>query len=234
EPPRQRSARHEVLGDRLAGTAGVVDPDRRGEDEVGDDDQPVRGVQGHGRGSVRASTTRSATKGRTFRIFVFARVGWTRLVSRMTNRSRSGSSQIDVPVNPVCPKACAKSLVPALECSEGVSQPRAREEPGGKSWRRVNCSTKDGGRRRRSEEDGDCLPRLPPTSSDLLRPSLTSSNHSANRAKSPAVLNNPACPEIPPKRPVFSSCTSPRIMRCRNTVSISVGAMRSRHSAGGK
>jgi len=50
---------------------------------------------------VRASTTRSATRRRTCRIFVLARVGFTRLDSRMMKRSRSGSIQIDVPVYPV-------------------------------------------------------------------------------------------------------------------------------------
>ena len=35
---------------------------------------------------------------------VFARVGCTRLVRRMTHMSSSGSIQMEVPVKPVCPK----------------------------------------------------------------------------------------------------------------------------------
>src|SRR5438270_40690 len=49
-------------------------------------------------GCVSASTTRSATCERTRRIALLARVGLTRFVSRMMNKSRSGSIQIDVPV----------------------------------------------------------------------------------------------------------------------------------------
>ena len=69
---------------------------------------------------------------------LFSRVGFTRFVSRIMKRSFSGSIQIDVPVKPVCPNVWAPSFVPALEFSDGVSQPNARDEPFGTSWRRVN------------------------------------------------------------------------------------------------
>src|SRR5262245_59574788 len=80
-----------------------------------------------------ASATRSATVARTCRIFVFARVGFTRLLRRITYRSLSGSIQIDVPVYPVWPNERRESFAPALEYpeSDGVSQPSARVEPGG-------------------------------------------------------------------------------------------------------
>src|SRR5438045_382918 len=87
---------------------------------------------------LSASLTRSATRRRTCRILVLARVGFTRLVSRIMKRSRSGSNQMDVPVKPVCPNASGPIFVPALERSEGVSHPNARLDPGGMFWRRVN------------------------------------------------------------------------------------------------
>src|SRR5207302_1215176 len=70
---------------------------------------------GWGPVAARAPTTRSATCDRTCRIIVLARVGLTRFVSRMMNRSRSGSSHSDVPVKPVWPNARRDSRVPALE-----------------------------------------------------------------------------------------------------------------------
>ena len=45
-----------------------------------------------------ASMMASCSAGRTSRMLSFARVGWTRFVSKTTQRSSSGSSQIDVPV----------------------------------------------------------------------------------------------------------------------------------------
>ena len=57
-------------------------------------------------------------------IFVFSRVGFTRLVSRMTNSRAAGSIQIDVPVKPVWPKARAHiAMRPAELLPVGVSQP---------------------------------------------------------------------------------------------------------------
>ena len=58
----------------------------------------------------------------------FWRVGFTRFVNRMTNRSREGSTQIDVPVNPVCPNAGRVSRCPAEFVPLGVSHPSARFE----------------------------------------------------------------------------------------------------------
>ena len=62
-------------------------------------------------------TTASATARRTSRMALFSRVGCTRLVSRMTNRLRSGSIHIDVPVNPVWPKERGPNSDPAEEFS---------------------------------------------------------------------------------------------------------------------
>ncbi len=68
-----------------------------------------------GPGTARARTTASAIAGRASRICLFSRVGWTRLVSRMTNSSRAGSIQIEVPVKPVWPKEAAEKKAPAEE-----------------------------------------------------------------------------------------------------------------------
>src|SRR3954466_785412 len=68
-----------------------------------------------------------------------ARVGFTRLVSNTTNSPRSGSTQMLVPVNPVCPNDRGEKYTPALECSLGVSQPSARLEAG--DWRAVQRAT---------------------------------------------------------------------------------------------
>src|SRR2546422_7343787 len=38
----------------------------------------------------------------------------------------------------------------------------------------------------------------------------------AKRDRSGALENSPAFPETPPRRAALSSCTSPRIQRCRN------------------
>src|SRR6267154_3973134 len=112
-------------------------------------------------------------------------------------RPRSGSIQMDVPVKPVCPNALGPIFVPALEFSDGVSQPRAREEPGGMFCRCVNKSTV-------------LLPISRHAAGGpqyLSGPSiLTKSNDAANLARSGAVLNSPACPETPPNLPAFSSC----------------------------
>src|SRR5512135_364224 len=84
---------------------------------------------------LAASSARSATRRRTSRMRSLFRVGYTRLVRRMTNRSWSGSTQMDVPVKPVCPNAWAERRSPALEFSLGVSQPSARLEKPGRSTR---------------------------------------------------------------------------------------------------
>src|SRR5204863_331607 len=56
----------------------------------------------------------------------------------------------------------------------------------------------------------------------------------AKRDRSRALENSPACPETPPSRPAFSSCTSPRSIRWRKLVSFSVGAIRARQRSGGR
>src|SRR5713101_8968523 len=55
-----------------------------------------------------ACITASCSAGRTCWILAFSRVGCTRFVSSTTKSCRSGSIQIEVPVNPVCPKLCAE------------------------------------------------------------------------------------------------------------------------------
>ena len=126
-----------------------------------------------------------------------ARVGLTRFVSRMMNRSRSGSSQIDVPVKPVWPNARRDSRVPALEYpeSEGVSQPSARVEPGTTCWRRVNSAIV-------SARISCSVSQAPPFSSSA-----------AKRDRSRAFENSPALPDTPPSRAALSSWTSPTSRR---------------------
>ena len=59
----------------------------------------------------------------------------TRFISSTTNRPRSGSIQMDVPVKPVCPKLRGEKKRPALDCGAGVSQPSARLDAGSLSRR---------------------------------------------------------------------------------------------------
>src|SRR5206468_8424349 len=99
----------------------------------------------------------------------------------MMKRLRSGSNQMDVPVKPVCPNAFGPIFVPALELSDGVSQPRAREELGGIPCRCVNSRA---------------------CSESIV---LSRNNHVANLDKSGALLNNPAWPDTPPSSAAFSS-----------------------------
>ena len=78
--------------------------------------------------------------GRTWRICSLARVGFTRLVSKMTKRSRSGSIQSDVPVKPVWPKLSGEKYLPAEEIGGvGTSQPNVLAELP-TAWRAVNFS----------------------------------------------------------------------------------------------
>ena len=58
-------------------------------------------------------TTASWSIGLTFAIFMFARVGWTLFVRKITASDRSGSTQMDVPVNPVWPNDEAEKRSPA-------------------------------------------------------------------------------------------------------------------------
>ena len=69
-------------------------------------------------------------------------VGWTRLVSRMTWRSRSRSIQTEVPVKPRWPTVFGEKLVPALEpLGDGVSQPSAHVDPATRRSRVQNSRT---------------------------------------------------------------------------------------------
>ena len=116
QPPRHLAPGEEVFLEALAASFREDEADDGRQREVADDDGPVdrgdvhRGVEGEGDGeeTVDRSSTRTTTSAsvvRTAPIRRFWRVGLTRFVNRMTNRSREGSTQIDVPVNPVCPKA---------------------------------------------------------------------------------------------------------------------------------
>ena len=110
--------------------------------ETGLNDRPQE-ENGRRHRRPRAPTTASATSARTWRMPSFSRVGCTRFVSRMTKSRRSGSIQSEVPVKPVWPKDRSERSEPADEYPgspgrelrgpeplHGVSQPRARVEPG--------------------------------------------------------------------------------------------------------
>src|SRR6185312_9879803 len=111
-----------------------------GDDEVRGDERPIEQRQLHGAAPVPAAdggvgpcpsiteTTASASCTRTGPRRGLSRVGSTRLVSRMTKRSRAGSIQIEVPVNPVWPNARCDSRWPAELFPLGTSHPRARLE----------------------------------------------------------------------------------------------------------
>src|SRR5213596_18601 len=98
----------EAAATRHAAWTGA--PGAGGARRVRDLPRPVAARLGYC-GGVSASLTRSATRRRTCRILVLARVGLTRLVSRTMKRSRSGSNQTDVPVKPVCPNASGPIFV---------------------------------------------------------------------------------------------------------------------------
>ena len=88
----------------------------------------------------RDSKIASWRAGRTWRILLFSRVGFTRLVSRMTKSSRSGSIQSDVPVNPCGRNCAARKYWPGDGgMRRGTSQPSARAESP-IAWRAVNSS----------------------------------------------------------------------------------------------
>src|SRR5216683_6004065 len=154
----------------------------------------------------RACTTASCSAGRTCWIFVFSRVGCTRFVSSTTKSCRSGSIQIEVPVNPVCPKLCAEKYCPLDPPSVGTAHPSVRVPPES-CCGVVNCAIVARFRIR-------WCAYTPPFSSIWQ-----------NAARSGAVLKSPAWPETPPMANAFSSCTSPCTSRCRKLLSISVGAI---------
>src|SRR5204862_161277 len=115
---------------------------------------------------------------------------------RRTRPARAGWGPIAARAPDVQPSTDGlANLVDWVAGWSGVSQPSARLEPGGRSWRRVNSATV-------SARTSYTLSHAPPFSS-----------MAAKRAKSSALENNPACPETPSRRPAFSSCTSPRSRR---------------------
>src|SRR6185437_5869090 len=131
---RHLSPGQEVLLEALATSFREDEADECRQREIADDDGPVdrgdvhRGEEGDGEvGTARSytRTTASASVVRTPPIRRFWRVGLTRFVNKMTNRSREGSTQIDVPVNPVCPKAGRVMRCPAEFVPLGVSHPSA-------------------------------------------------------------------------------------------------------------
>ena len=120
--------------------------------------------------------------------------GCSRLDKKTTNVSDAGSSQSDVPVKPVCPYDPIGNRSPRLEEnreSRSHPSPRRSARCGGVETRVIRA-TESGARIRTSSS-------APP-----------SSNIRQNRARSPAVLNSPACPATPPIRRAVGSCTRPR------------------------
>src|SRR5688572_5996710 len=165
-PPRRlvQLAEHSV---QLAGH--TVQCTRRGSEGTGPADRPLDRPfalslappaaplpRGHwhpsGRPSTTAHATASWTARRSARYFAVSRVGFTRFVSSTTNRSSSGSIQIEVPVKPVWPKASSVRNRPAEEPSLGVSQPSARLDAG--PARRTKRATRAGSRTRGSTSPG--------------------------------------------------------------------------------
>ena len=88
--------------------------------------------------SVTARAAASLRSWRTSAITLAGRLALaacTRFVSRITNISRSGSIQSEVPVNPVWPKAPSRRKFPEPCCPSPTSHPSAREP----AARAVNC-----------------------------------------------------------------------------------------------
>lgn len=110
-------------------------------------------------------------------------------------QSLTGSIQNEVPVNPVCPKACWLARLPAEEfrtpvvssIGEGESQPRQRVLSGVRLAVVVKSRTRS------------WLKKCP----SFLRNTL------ANCATSWRVEKSPACPVSPCIQRAFSSCTTP-------------------------
>src|SRR6266480_5728954 len=113
------------------------------------------------------------------------REGFTRLVSTTTNRSFSGSIQIDVPVKPVWPKLHGEKNWPALDPPSGESQPSARVDS-------LPCRAVQ-----RAIVAGFTI--LTP-----LAPSPPFRIIMEKSARSFAVENSPACPATPPIAHAFS------------------------------
>ena len=122
-------------------------------------------------------------------ILRFARVGWTRFVSKTTYHRFKGSTQIEVPVNPVWPNASTLMQSPAevYPVRLRVSQPIARLcTPGFTRCRHERMRSADTTRTPWS---------LTPSRNNIL----------ANAAISSIEANNPACPAVPPSVNAVSS-----------------------------
>src|SRR5574337_310058 len=162
--------------------------------------------------------TPSATPARTCRIAwseLRARGSKLRLVSSTTKRSRAGSIQISVPVQPVWPYAAPLSSEPNDEgCSaagSGVSQP-SRRVPAPGSGARNRCMVA-------RLTQGWPFGSLPPRSQTC-----------AKRARSRPVEKSPAWPATPPKRSAFRSLGSPTSGAPSSEV---LGAIRDQRLRGG-
>src|SRR5689334_19125979 len=137
-----------------------------------------------------ACCTASATSRRSCTCRVLLRDGFTRLVRTTTNRSFSGSIQIEVPVKPVWPKLQGEKNWPALEPPSGESQPSALVDS-------LPCRAVQ-----RAIVAGLTI-RTPFTPSPPLRIIMEKS------ARSFAVEKSPAWPATPPSAYEFSSWTVP-------------------------
>ena len=127
-----------------------------------------------------------------------------------------------VPVNPVWPNASGPKNRPADERPDGMSHPSALlSSP---AERRVNWATVAG----EGISDGSVAASVIP-----LPSRVAVKIQFPNRAKSRTDENKPACPATPPSAYAFSSWTSPTKCQWRNTVSISVGAIRYRSATRG-
>ena len=205
--PTRRAARG-----RGAQGRGVADarPRRRNRSgpaaaPVGPGSSPFRPPTGGGFAATAATAAASAAaalRSSPHRGRPAARAGWrgcratgARGSSAARRRRRSpGSSQSDVPVNPVCPNGAGDIRVPHDDVGSIVSQPSARELPGTPPRRATN---------RRSDASANTP----------VRPSSTCSTWRAKAPTAGAVPKRPACPATPPSAAAFSSCTSPTSSR---------------------
>ena len=143
------------------------------------------------------------------------RVGWTRLLSRMTKDRDCGSMTSEVPVKPVCPRVCGPDRPPMYQIWSS-SKPRPCESPGN-AWLKF-CSI--------SRTLFPLRMRWP-----LYVPPLRIVW--ASTARSSTVEKTPAWPATPPSAQAFSSCTWPHTMPRAGLVWYSVAAIRGSSPAGG-
>ena len=150
---------------------------------------PPRQISNDGRVQVHPARLRGTC-------FEFSRVGLVLDVRKTTKRSSSGSTQMDVPVKPVCPNARSVKKSPLEDPRDGVSHPRALDDEPSKRW--VNRSTVVGATMRtgpgRGMEQGTPVPG--PLAQGPMAP--PPSSVWANTAMSLAEEKRPAWPATPP------------------------------------